>query len=343
MEKIEIFTGKTFEETRESAATAFGADEQDINFEIIEQPKKGLFGMKGEFRVRAIYTPPAGSTAKTPAVSVSAASPSTPTADSAAKTTGEPVSMTAELQRIIDYVSRIVIGMGAKDFTTEVKIKSDGSLRNPDEDCYVLNIVGDNLGIVIGRRGENLDALQYLAILANNRGGEGERLRLIVDCNGYREKRATALEALTIRVSEKVLKQGRRVTLEPMNPYERRVIHSKVAGIAGVYSTSTGEEPYRKVVISAELPKRRSNNDNTSGNERNRNERSNNRDNRDNRGGGRSRNSGPMISGREYKQSTGYSTSFEREYKRTLSESPEISQDTVDIEKNTGLYGKIEL
>jgi hypothetical protein len=127
-----------------------------------------------------------------------------------------------------------------------------------------LDIIGDKLGIVIGRRGETLDSLQYLAILSNNRRDEDGKQykRISVDCNSYREKRRETLETLANRTANKVLKQGRRITLEPMNPYERRIIHSKVAEIGGVYSSSVGEEPFRKVVISANVPKPRDGRDN---------------------------------------------------------------------------------
>jgi spoIIIJ-associated protein len=277
--------------------------------------------MKGEFRVRAIYQ-----TTEEQKATPKKTSP--PPAKTAADETGAPPEA---FRHIIDYIDKILVNLGAKNYTINVKTAGDNN---------IIDITGENLGIIIGRRGETLDSLQYLSILANNRSGaENARLRLVVDCNGYREKRTETLETLAIRTSNKVIKQGRRITLEPMNPYERRIIHSKVAGIDGVFSNSIGEEPYRKVVISAEIAKRRH---------------SLNKDDRKiNKGtsGGRSApytdtrpaNAGPILSGREYKQSNNYSTSFEREYKRTLSDAPEISQDTVDVEKNTSLYGKIEL
>jgi spoIIIJ-associated protein len=123
-----------------------------------------------------------------------------------------------------------------------------------------------------------------------------------------------------------------------MNPYERRIIHSTVAEINGVFSNSIGEEPFRKVVISANVPKPRSGGT----------DRREGRDGRDNRRSDRTRDRDkPIGPGRSYKQSTGFSTSFEREYKRTSSTSSEssnieISQDTVDFEKNAN-FGKIEL
>jgi len=129
-----------------------------------------------------------------------------------------------------------------------------------------------------------------------------------------------------------------------MNPYERRIIHSKVAEIDGVYSNSIGDEPYRKVVISAEIAKRRPYSD--------RGGRNDNRGRRDNNSGRSDRDVIPArtpgavsnaVESKSYKKSAGFSTSFEREYKRTVAPDTEISQDTVDVEKSASLYGKIEL
>ena len=218
------------------------------------------------------------------------------------------------------YLEKVLTALGVEDFKVNIIEK---------EDITILDIVGEKLGIVIGRRGETLDSLQYLAILASNRHDE-PYCRITVDCNGYRDKREETLKALAERTANKVLRQGRRITLEPMNPYERRIIHSKVAEIEGVYSNSIGEEPYRKVVISASQPHR-----------------DNNRRN-DRRGGGRRNGNG---GNRSYKQSTGFSTSFEREYKRsqtaadttTNADAGEFSKEAVEAERNATLYGKIEL
>lgn len=106
---------------------------------------------------------------------------------------------------------------------------------------------------MIGHHGENLDALQYLVALACNRI-DGEYYRITLDCGNYREKREETLRALATRIAAKVKKTGRSQLLEPMNPYERRIIHSVVSDIEGVYSKSKGEEPNRRVVILSETP-----------------------------------------------------------------------------------------
>ena len=119
-------------------------------------------------------------------------------------------------------------------------IRRDGNI--------VLDITGDKLGVVIGRRGETLDSLQYLTILASNRTEESY-CRISIDCNGYRDKRRETLESLAKRTSAKVIKQGRKIALEPMNPYERRIIHTTIQEIEGVDSHSIGSESDRRVVI----------------------------------------------------------------------------------------------
>ena len=97
-------------------------------------------------------------------------------------------------------------------------------------------------GTIIGRRGETLDSIQYLASILVNRDGE-EYCRLLLDSNGYREKRRKTLEQLADKIARSVLRSGRSTTLEPMNPYERRIIHSRISEIEGVTSHSVGEEP----------------------------------------------------------------------------------------------------
>ena len=293
-----IYTGKSLDELKALAISEIkelGVDEADIKITVVEEPVKKLFGKKGDYKIEVEFE------------TVTEAAPAVTDADHT-----EKVAMAAA------YLEKVLTALGVEDFKVNIIEK---------EDITVLDIVGEKLGIVIGRRGETLDSLQYLAILASNRHDE-PYCRITVDCNGYRDKREETLKSLAERTANKVLRQGRRITLEPMNPYERRIIHSKVAEIEGVYSNSIGEEPYRKVVISASQPHR-----------------DNNR--RNDRKGGRRNGNG---ANRSYKQSTGFSTSFEREYKRsqtavenTASDAGEFSKEAVETERNATLYGKIEL
>ena len=314
-----IYTGKSLEELKELAVseiTALGVSEADIKISVVEEPVKKLFGRKGDYKIEAEYE-----IAENSEVKAEIAEPSVPAqSEETATPAVSDADHTQKVAMAVAYLEKVLTALGVEDFKVNVIEK---------EDITVLDIVGEKLGIVIGRRGETLDSLQYLAILASNRHDE-PYCRITVDCNGYRDKREETLKALAERTANKVLRQGRRITLEPMNPYERRIIHSKVAEIEGVYSNSIGEEPYRKVVISASQPHR----DNTRRNDR--------------RGAGR-RNGG--AGNRSYKQSTGFSTSFEREYKRTQTigettesaDAGEFSKEAVEAERNATLYGKIEL
>jgi len=115
----------------------------------------------------------------------------------------------------------------------------------------VLQIEGNHLGILIGRRGETLDALQYLTNLAANRDktDQAERVRVILDAEGYRKRRENTLRNLAYRLAEKVKREKRRAALEPMSPLERRIIHTALQDDESVETYSEGEEPFRRVVI----------------------------------------------------------------------------------------------
>lgn len=115
----------------------------------------------------------------------------------------------------------------------------------------ILDVRGEDMGAVIGRRGDTLDAIQYLTSLTINRGKE-EHIRIAIDTEGYRAKRQESLERLARKMAGKVLKYHKNMTLEPMNPYERRIIHSTLQDYKGVTTYSTGTEPNRRVVVALE-------------------------------------------------------------------------------------------
>ncbi|MEW6446923.1 MAG: RNA-binding cell elongation regulator Jag/EloR [Bacillota bacterium] len=117
------------------------------------------------------------------------------------------------------------------------------------EETIEIEVSGEKMGALIGRRGETLNALQYLVGLAVNRS-EGERKRVQIDVGGYRKKRDETLRELAIKLADKAKRRGRSVVLEPMNPHERRVIHMALRGRDDIYTFSEGEEPFRKIVIS---------------------------------------------------------------------------------------------
>jgi len=143
----------------------------------------------------------------------------------------------------------------AKSFLSELLDKMDlpGVLIDSDdrEDSIMMNLEGEGLGLIIGHRGETLDALQYLVSLVANKGEEQYK-RITVDTGNYREKREKTLVTLARRIAINAVKTRRNTTLEPMNPYERRIIHTAVQEIRGASSWSVGEEPNRRVVIGAE-------------------------------------------------------------------------------------------
>ncbi|GAE89245.1 RNA-binding protein Jag [Acetivibrio straminisolvens JCM 21531] len=128
-----------------------------------------------------------------------------------------------------------------------MKVSAD-VLVEESEDTILLRIQGDDIGIIIGRRGETLDALQYLTSLVVNKSKQGYK-RLVIDIENYRQKREETLVKLANRLADRVIKYKKDITLEPMNPYERRVIHSSLQNHKYVETYSVGEEPNRKVII----------------------------------------------------------------------------------------------
>jgi len=139
----------------------------------------------------------------------------------------------------------------AKDFLEktfkEMGIEVTVTVSVNQDNVYV-DVEGKDTGTVIGKRGATLDSIQYLTSLVVNKS-EDEHIRVIVDAEGYRAKREETLKKLAARLAEKVLKTGKSTRLEPMNPYERKVIHTSLQGVKGINTRSEGDEPYRRVVI----------------------------------------------------------------------------------------------
>lgn len=139
-----------------------------------------------------------------------------------------------------NYIREILVALGHEDAQVSYSQK-DGMI--------VLQLSGENMGAVVGRRGDNLDAMQYLASLVANRS-EGSYVRVVLDIDDYRSKREASLRAYARKTASQVVRNQRSVTLEAMNPYERRIVHSTVQTVAGATSKSIGSEPNRRVVIS---------------------------------------------------------------------------------------------
>lgn len=339
-----IFTAKSVEEAKALAAAEFRTDVKNIRFEVLDEGKKGFLGLgKTDAKVRAIYEAPKKQAAPVqpkPVVSEPAAKTETPKTETPVQVKAEEESKAPVVEDLSEKKEKTTSGNSAKyaadDFnvTENAELITDESLIAPkvkiardyidslltamdikaeftvyqSENGAVINIDSDNNGTIIGRRGETLDAIQYLCSIISNKGDK-DYFRITIDCLGYRSKRKETLEQLAAKVAKNVLRTGRSQPLEPMNPYERRVIHSAVAEIEGVSSRSVGEEPYRKIIISSNNPKRR----------------------RDNRRPNDRRGSNPKKDFE--RRNVDLSTSFEKDYKRPKPE------DNIE----GGLYGKIEL
>ena len=254
--KEAIGFGATVDEAKENAIANLGAsDFDDIQFEIISLPKKKVLGMFGgnKAEVKAFVEVPDLKPKKEkkekpqkakakPVVKEEKAKPEV----KAVKEYGDAVDASkidAEscAGKAVAYVKETLALMGCGEIDIKVASRENGSL---------ISIDGEDLSIVIGRRGETLDALQYLAGLAANNGGGHYKISLNI--GNYREKREETLINLANRISAQVLKTGKSRTLEPMNPYERRIIHTAVQAIEGVVSNSFGEGNGRRIVISVE-------------------------------------------------------------------------------------------
>lgn len=142
------------------------------------------------------------------------------------------------IDRACFFIKEVADAMGIS-----VKLEVEES-----DEIVKINFNGDDLGILIGRRGDTLDALQYLVNLVANRKEEN-RVRMVLDVEGYRRRREQTLQNLAVKLADKVRRRGQEVVLEPMNPHERRIIHTTLQNNRFVYTTSQGEEPFRKIII----------------------------------------------------------------------------------------------
>lgn len=222
--------GATVEEAVQAALVELGLSQDECAVEVLEAPRKSLFGKMKEAVVRVA---PKGDDAPADAEEAVAGR-------SASEINAQKIKLAKE------YLMDICTAMGLSEVTIQIEEKEDGAR---------ITFEGDNVAVLIGHHGETLDAMQYLAALTCNRLG-GDYYRITLDCGNYRAKREDTLKGLAARIAEKVKRTGRSQLLEPMNPYERRIIHSVVTDIDGVTSKSKGEEPNRRVVILSENPQR---------------------------------------------------------------------------------------
>jgi len=250
--KEAIGIGKTVDEARENASVQLNAPfEADVQFTVVEMPKKkafGIFGKETPAKVKAFYEipdeKPAAKPAEKPAKEKKANKPAAPKAPAAAPApvakASKPVANPGAFEGTKAYITSILKGLGIE--SCEINFTEEEEGLAIELDC------GENYGVVIGRRGETLDAIQYLVRLYMNKDKENYK-RVSVNIGNYREKRAETLRELAKRNAAKVLRNGRNAVLDPMNPYERRIIHTTIQEIEGVESHSVGSDSERKVVI----------------------------------------------------------------------------------------------
>jgi spoIIIJ-associated protein len=218
-------TGKTIEEAVNQALSELEVPLDRVDVEVLEEPSKGLFGFIGTkpAKVRVTLKPET----QTPLV---------------APVDKAPAKQTVSADDPVQSAKNLLNAM-FKTMKLNVMIE-----RMTQEDHVMLNLRGDDLGVLIGKHGQTLDALQYLVNLAANKDSEN-RIRIILDVEDYRKRRADTLSQLAVRLADKVKRRGERVILEPMSPHERKIIHMALQNDPRINTYSEGEEPFRKVVI----------------------------------------------------------------------------------------------
>lgn len=256
------WTGRTVEAALEAAAADLGCAPASLEYTVLEQPSRGFLGLIGRkdarIRVRDIY---GAAVAETKAADPSAdmAELETRLEEEVEETradalkAAEPVESAKEK----DAVSLLEQEKRARKFLEDVfaAMKIEVELQRSETDEGILfQIEGESLGILIGKHGQTLDALQYLTNLAANRGVAGERLHVQLDIEGYRARREETLTRLAGHLAEKACRIGQEIHLEPMNRHERKIIHMALQDSRKVSTYSAGDEPRRYVVI---VPRRR--------------------------------------------------------------------------------------
>ena len=283
MEKSIVTTGKTIDFAIEAALTQLGLERDDVSVQVLAQAKSGFLGFGATpAKVQVTYEAP-DPAPEAPKVALSSASRSKPKAAAPVKkpeAPKAPVAPKAEPKVEAPKVEKKVeapkaekkaeapkapkepkVYAPAEPGSVEEKIEQFlkgllehmGSNAVPhavkaEENTYKVELVGEDLGYLIGRRGDTLDAIQHLANYTVNRDVEGH-IRINVDAECYREKREDSLRRYARKKAQQVLKARRRTTLEPMNAYERHVIHAALQDMDNITTHSTGTEPNRRVVI----------------------------------------------------------------------------------------------
>ena len=233
-------TARTEDEAIAAALAELGMDRDDVSVEIVERAKSGFLGIGASPAViRVSYEVPDPVEEKAPAAPV--AEP--------VKAAATEVDENSDYAAIRQFLSGLLERMGVKA-QIEISTRENGGIN--------VNLSGNGMGAIIGRRGETLDAIQHLTNYAVNRGSE-KHLHISVDAENYRSKREESLTRLAEKMAEKAIKYKRSMALEPMNSYERHVIHTALQNYEGVTTSSTGVEPNRRVVVSYVKPEQPNN------------------------------------------------------------------------------------
>ena len=266
---IEV-TGKSEEEAIEKALAQLALDRDDVSVEIIERAKSGFLGLgSSPARIRVSYEAPDEVPAEKPApapAEVQAEEKKPAPAPAEVRAEGKkpapapvqaaqpvsaqeaPAAADASLGEEVRDEKSDKIRAFLQGLMEHLDSEAKAQVYLSEENHYKVILVGGQLGQLIGRRGETLDAIQQLTNYAVNHGAE-RRVRIHIDAENYRAKREQTLQALARKVAGKVVRLRRNVTLEPMNAYERHVIHSALQEYPGVTTASIGTEPNRRVVV----------------------------------------------------------------------------------------------
>ena len=250
--KIQEAMGKTVDDAVSAAKAMLKISEDaEVEIEVLEEPKKAVFGLFGGSlaKVRVTYHVPEKVEEPAPTEEPDVEEAKEDEAEA------EPVIVIPDIPRTYKTVEKTGVKM-AKAFMdqliSDMGLTATTEAYDGDHADTVIDVEGDKAGVLIGHHGETLDALQYLANLAANKRVAGEKheyCRITVDVEGYRAKRANTLKALARRKANAVLKYKKSIMLEPMNPYERRIIHAEIQNIPGVSTNSIGADDNRRVVI----------------------------------------------------------------------------------------------
>ena len=252
-------TGKTEDEAISKALEQLGLDRDDVSVEILERAKSGFLGLGScPAKVRVSY----GEEEKP--VVISAAPEKTapekrperkPKPEKPEKVEKAPkAAPVQDLGEEVDDEKAQAIRKFLTGLLAQMESEAVIKVYQPEKGRYKVILEGQNLGALIGRRGETLDAIQQLTSYSVNR--TGGRVRIQLDAEGYREKREQSLQHLARKVAAKVVKYRRSVTLEPMNAYERHVIHTALQDVPGVTTYSTGVDPNRRVIVAYDRDKK---------------------------------------------------------------------------------------